>query len=39
MVNVRLWKCGDDYKPRFTTRETWKILRGVQTQIDWLKGV
>lgn len=37
--DIRLWKCGDEYKPSFTTKETWKILRGSQTQVDWYKGV
>lgn len=37
--DIRLWKCGDDYKPSFTTKETWKLLRGMQARVDWFEGV
>ncbi|XP_048627704.1 uncharacterized protein LOC125596654 [Brassica napus] len=37
--DIRLWKCGDDYKLSFTTKETWKLLRGMQARVDWFEGV
>ncbi|WZZ84433.1 hypothetical protein YC2023_113012 [Brassica napus] len=36
--DIRLWKCGDDYKPSFTTKETWKLLRGMQARIAYWRS-
>lgn len=37
--DVRLWKSKDKFKPVFTSKETWKLSRVQQPQVDWYRGV
>src|SRR5690606_4953593 len=34
-----LWRREVDYKPMFSTKETWRLLRESETNYNWAKGV
>ena len=39
-TDVKLWRRGDDkYKPKFSSKETWKLTREVHMQVNWSHGI
>ncbi|KAL0788548.1 hypothetical protein Bca101_004794 [Brassica carinata] len=38
--DITLWRCkGDSYKPRFNSKETWRLVRTPQETVDWSSGI